>query len=268
MAYRIALAQSGYPQGGDAVAQARGYADRAAAAGCSLVVFPENFMCPRRLDAAGLQSIAEPVDGPFVRAMGDVARRSGLWAAFTFIERGPQGGRPFNTAVAVDSSGTVRGSYRKCHLYDALGERESDRLSSGGRAPSPVDAPFATLGLQVCYDLRFPEPARALAIAGCDLLLYPAAWHDGPCKAAQWETLLRARAVENELFVAGVCRAGEGFSGCSMVVDPMGRVVARAEGNAEGLLVAEVDAGVVEGTRRNMPVFQHRRPELYGALSR
>lgn len=267
MKWKIALVQSGYPDAGGAVAQAKRFAEHAAEAGCRMVVFPENFMCPRKLDAAELAELAEPLDGPFVRAVDEVARESGLWVVFTALERNPQGGRPFNTAVAVDDFGAVRGSYRKCHLYDALGERESSRLSSGGDASVPVTAPFATIGMQVCYDLRFPESARALALGGCNLLVYPAAWHDGPSKADQWETLLRARAVENELYVAGVCHAGAGFAGRSLVADPMGRIVAQSEGNAEDIVIAEIDPGLVASTRSNMPVFDHRRPGLYGALS-
>ncbi|MDO4400409.1 MAG: nitrilase-related carbon-nitrogen hydrolase [Coriobacteriia bacterium] len=271
MAYTIGLAQSGYPEDGDVRAQARAYAQRAAEAGCQLVVFPENFMWPHKLSLEELIALAEPVDGPFVEDVAAIMAEHGLWAVFTMNERNPEGGLPFNTAVVSGPDGQVHASYRKCHLYDALGVRESDRLTAGAQLPEPVKTPFCTIGLQICYDLRFAEPARVAALAGCDLLVYPAAWHVGRCKPEQWETLLRARAIENELFVAGTCRSGKGFVGRSLVADPMGRVLAQGEGGTkpdgiESLVVCEVDNEVVDRTRENMPILGHRRPELYGPL--
>lgn len=276
--YTIGLAQTGYPTDGDVLTQARDIVQRAVKSGCHLIVFPENFMWPRKLSPAEIASIAEPVDGPFVHAVADIMRQAGLWAAFTINERNPHGNQPYNTAVIMDDTGKVRGSYRKCHLYDALGERESSRIALGLHPAHPVETPFGAIGLQVCYDLRFPESARVLALCDCDVLIYMAAWHDGPAKAEQWETLLRARAIENELYVAGVCRAGQGYSGSSMLVDPMGRVVARASrvgdkagdessGVPEDLVIGEIDLDLVRSTREKMPVFSHRRPELYELLS-
>lgn len=272
MSYVLGLAQSGYPEGGNVLAQARAYAKRAADAGCQLIVFPENFMWPHKLSRAELIALAEPIDGPFVQSMATLMAECGLWAVFTMNERNPVGGLPFNTAVVVSPDGQVQASYRKCHLYDALGVRESDRMAAGDMLPKPVETPFCTIGLQICYDLRFPEAARAAAIAGCDLLVYPAAWHAGPCKPEQWETLLRARALENELFVAGAGRSGEGFVGRSLVADPMGRVLTcGADGTdlegREALIVCEVNRARVAATRQNMPVLEHRRPELYAGLA-
>jgi predicted amidohydrolase len=255
------------------LAQARSFAQRAVEAGCRLLVFPENFMWPCKLDAAELMELAEPVDGPFVAGIAGIMREFGLWSVFTMNERNPEGGRPFNTAVAVDSAGQVLESYRKCHLYDALGVRESDRLAAGSALAQPVRTPFCTIGLQICYDLRFPEPARAAALAGCDLLVYPAAWHVGRCKPEQWEALLRARAIENEIFVAGCCRSGRGFVGRSLVADPMGRMLVQGEGGTKeaglnALLVCDINPQLVDTTRENMPILEHRRPELYGQLTR
>lgn len=270
MGYTIGLAQSAYPQNDDVLAQARGFAMRAKEAGCDLVVFPENFMWPRKLVTEEVKRLAEPLDGPFVQGMASVMREAGMWAVFTINERREDGGLPYNTAVAMDGDGLVAGSYRKCHLYDALGVRESDRLSAGEQLPEPVHTPFCTIGLQVCYDLRFPEPARAAALDGCDLLVYPSAWHTGRCKADQWETLLRARAIENELFVAGVCRSGKGFVGRSLVADPMGRIVvqggpANKPEGLDALVVCSINSDLVRSTRANMSILDHRRPQLYSA---
>lgn len=273
MGYRIGLAQSAYPAEGDVLAQTRSYAQRAVEAECQLLVFPENYMWPRKLDNEGVAQLAEAIDGPFVSSVADIMREFGLWSVFTMNERNPDGGRPFNTAVAVDDAGQLVASYRKCHLYDALGVRESDRLAAGCVLPEPVRTPFCTIGLQICYDLRFPEPARAAAIAGCDLLVYPSAWHVGRCKPEQWETLLRARAIENELFVAGCCRSGKGFVGRSLVADPMGRVLVEGEGGTkeagmDALIVCDINPQVMEATRENMPILGHRRPAIYGTLVR
>ena len=271
MSYTIGLAQSGYPADGDVLAQARAYAQRAVDAGCQLLVFPENFMWPHKLSLDELIALAEPIDGPFVEGVAAIMAEYGLWSVFTMNEQNPENALPFNTAVVVGDDGQVRASYRKCHLYDALGVRESDRLTAGSQLPNPVVTPFCTIGLQICYDLRFPEPARIAAQAGCDLLVYPAAWHVGRCKPEQWETLLRARAVENELFVAGACRSGKGFVGHSLVADPMGRVLAQGEGGTkpegvESLVVCEVNPEIMANTRENMPILEHRRPELYAPL--
>ena len=268
MSFKIALAQSAYPASEDVVAQAEEFARRAAREECALIVFPENFMWPRKLSAEELRNLAEPVDGPFVQSIASAMARHGLWAVFTMNEVNPAGGPPFNTAVAVDDTGAVRGSYRKCHLYDALGVRESDRLSAGDALFEPIVTPFCTLGLAICYDLRFPELARAAARGGCELLVYPSAWHVGRCKPEQWESLLRARAIENEIFVAGACRSGRGFVGRSLVADPMGRLLCQGAGGTQeegmdALVTCEIDLEVMRTTRDNMPILDHVRDDLY-----
>ena len=264
MAFAIGLAQCGHPLDGDVLAQVEAFAAAAAEEGVSLLAFPECLMQPRELSAEELRELAEPLDGPFARGVAETAARLGLWIAFTMSETNSAGGPPFNTAVVVDDAGEVRGTYRKCHLYDAHDVRESDRMAAGDSLGQPVCAPFATIGLGICYDLRFPELARNAALAGCDLLLYPSAWYDGPEKTAHWETLLRARAIENECFVAGVCRVGERYVGRSLVTDPLGRVLARGpRGSEEALVVCEIDLDEVARVRKAMPALDHRRPELY-----
>ena len=145
-------------------------------------------------------------------------------------------------------------------------------MAAGDALFAPVQAPFATLGLGICYDLRFPEVARAAACTGCNLMVYPSAWVAGPGKRRQWETLLKARAIENDMFVVGVCRADEGYIGSSMVVAPDGTVVAQAEGVLddnpkagceEQLLVCKINMNACERAKAAIPVLEHRRPELY-----
>ena len=264
MGYVLGLAPSGFAAGGDVPAQIESYAAKAESLGVDLLVFPENLMCPRDLTAEELRELAEALDGPFVHDVADSAHRHGLWIVGTMSEINPRGGLPYNTAFVINSAGEVCGSYGKSHLYDAHGVRESDRMSKGDALCEPVHTPFCTLGLGICYDLRFPEVSRALALVGCDLLLYPAAWHDGPHKLEHWQTLLRARAIENECFVAGVCHAGERYVRRSAIYDPLGCEL--AVGDGDGLVTATIDTDAVVTARDAMPVFRHRRPELYDAL--
>ena len=271
MTFLLGMAQVGYPADGDVRAQACAVAAAAQQAGVQLLVFPENFMSPRALQAEELARLAEPVEGPFVAHMASLAREYGLWMVFTMSEVNPAGGPPFNTAVVVDDAGHVQARYRKCHLYDAHQVRESDRMTAGEALCLPVTAPFATLGLGICYDLRFPEVTRTAAIAGAQVMLFPACWHDGPQKQAHWETLLTARAIENECFVAGICHAGKHLVARSMAVGPLGQelpATSIAVGTAgDQLLVVEVDTNEVAAARDAMPILAHRRPELYQALT-
>ncbi|MEE1159040.1 MAG: nitrilase-related carbon-nitrogen hydrolase, partial [Atopobiaceae bacterium] len=189
-----------------------------------------------------------------------IARAQSLWIVYTMNETNPAGGPPFNTAVVLGSDGSIQGAYRKTHLYDAHGVRESDRMTAGNNLCVPICMPFCTLGLGICYDLRFPEVARNLALGGCDIMLFLAAWHDGPHKPLHWKTLLRARAIENECFVGGVCHAGPRYVGESHVFDPLGVTCATG---SDDLLVCDIDPHAVSSARDAMPVLSHRRPSLY-----
>ena len=268
MTFVLAIAQCGYPADGDVLAQVASWCAEAESRGAQLLVFPEDLMSPTHLEPSKLRDYAEPLDGPFVTHLRELARRWGLWIVFTMSEASPAGGPPFNTAVVVDDAGEVRGTYRKCHLYDAHAVRESDRMSAGSALCAPIVTPFCTLGVGICYDLRFPELSRHLALAGCDLLVFPSAWHDGPHKARHWQTLLAARAIENECYVAGICHAGSRFVGTSLVANPLGSIVAcgPATSDAQGpeaLVLARIDTQAVAETRDAMPVLDHRRPGLY-----
>ena len=263
MRFKVALAQCGYPSDGDVLAQVDSWCEQASLAGAELVVFPEDLMSPWHLSPAELAKIAEPLDGAFAQAVSACADRHGIWVLFTMYEADPCGGRPFNTAVLLDDCGTVRGSYRKSHLYDAHGVCESERTGRGDALFEPVSTPFGKVGMAICYDLRFPEVARYAALAGADILLLPSAWHDGPEKAAHWETLLRARAIENELFVLATGKAGDRYVGRSRAIDPLGRVLACAEGKDEELVCCTIDTSEIVTARDTMPLLAHRRPELY-----
>lgn len=262
--FKIALAQTETPTDGDVVEQARNAISEAKELGAAIVAFPEFFMSPFELDAGEYAAAAQPIDGPFATAISQLAAEAGVWVLFTMNEKNPADpAKPFNTAVLVDNCGRRRGSYRKTHLFDAGSPAESDRATPGDALFTPVATPFGKIGLGICYDLRFPELSRAAALAGCDLMLFPAGWVDGPTKADQWEALLRARALENEMHMAGVCRAGKGYVGHSMVVAPNGSTIAQTTDNNPRVLIAEINPAATTAMRDAIPVFHHRRPELY-----
>jgi predicted amidohydrolase len=240
----------------------------AAGQGAELVVLPEATQCgfgPPDLDLAAR---AEPLDGPFVTALAGAAREHRVTVVGGMFEAGAGGGRVFNTLVAVGPEG-LAARYRKLHLYDALGWRESDRVRPGQPAdddngPGVVTVPLGPfrLGLMTCYDLRFPEMARALVDAGATVLVLPAAWVAGEHKAEQWGVLVRARAIENTAYVVAAAQPGPEYTGYSMVVDPAGLHLAVLDAEEEGpraLGLADLDPERLDEVRQGMPVLANRR---------
>jgi predicted amidohydrolase len=239
----------------------------AAAAGAGLAVFPEGMMARFSAD---LRAVAQPLDGPFCTGLAQAARRTGVAVvAGMFEPAGPD--RVFNTTVAFDGDGALAAAYRKIHLFDALGQRESDTVAPGDE-PVLADLAGLRVGFLTCYDVRFPELARTLAAGGADLLVIPAAWAAGPLKEDHWVTLVRARAIENTIWVAAAdqvpdpaeapTRAPTG-SGRSLLVDPMG--TARLDlGAAAGVSTGDVDPAVTAEVRSVLPSLGHRRDDVFG----
>ena len=255
---RVSLAQVAAVADADACrALARAAVERGADDGADLVVLPEytSYFDPRGVDARA----AEPVDGPFVTEMREAARRHGVAVAAGVTLEGDGRGRASNGVVLVDAHGELRGVYRKVHLYDAYGERESERF-----APGPFDMPptmtvgDGTVGVMTCYDLRFPESARRAVDAGADVLLCPAAWAAGPSKIEQWTVLAQARAIESTAFVVAVGMAGRGVCGSSTAVGPDGTVRARL-GLEPGQVTVDLDHADVVRTRERNPSLANRR---------
>jgi predicted amidohydrolase len=243
--------------------------DEAASGGASLAVFPEATMVRFGSD---LRAAAEPLDGPFCSEVAAACASAGVAAVVGVFEPAPDG-RVYNTAVAFSAAGSQVAAYRKLHLFDALGQRESELVAPGS------DVVVAALGgvpvgLQVCYDIRFPELTRALALRGASLVTVSAAWQAGLFKEEHWVTLLRARAIENTVWVAAAgqvpdpdskpTRAPTGV-GRSMLIDPLG--VVRADlGPAAGVLVAEADMSFVDSVRATLPSLANRREDVFGQL--
>jgi predicted amidohydrolase len=233
---------------------------QAADLGAELVVCPEASMHPFGTPDVSLAELAEPLDGPFVSGVAAAADRHGVTVVAGMFEASDHPARAYNTVIAVDSTGLV-GSYRKLHLFDALGWLESKRLVPGeldGSALLTFWCGGLTVGVLTCYDIRFPELARALIDAGATLLAIPSAWVAGPLKEDQWLTLLRARAIENTCYVAAADQSPPVYAGRSAVVDPFGVPIAQLA-EAQGIVVAEVSPDRLAEARRRMPSLAHRR---------
>ncbi|HEY0487699.1 MAG TPA: carbon-nitrogen hydrolase family protein [Mycobacteriales bacterium] len=246
------------------LAAARAAIGDASARGADLAVLPElvDYMGP----GAGAPK-PEPVDGEFGTSMAAAAREFGICVhAGSFREEGPDPDHGYNTSLVFDRSGTLAAVYRKIHLYDAeipgrVSYHESASVAAGTDIVT-VDVEGVRLGLSICYDLRFPELYRALALAGAQVLVVPAAFmaHTG---RDHWEVLLRARAIEDQCWVVaagqiGPHEPGRLTYGRSMVVDPWGTVVAQAP-DTVGVTVADLDLGRLDTIRRELPSLANRR---------
>jgi predicted amidohydrolase len=227
-----------------------------AATESDLLVLPEAFARDFGEPGSDLTPYAEPLDGPFATALRALASTHDVAVLAGMFERAEDGARPFNTLVLAEPGRQT--CYRKIHLYDSFGYRESDTLTAGPLRPVTAQVDGFRLGLMTCYDLRFPELARSLSTEGVDVIVVPAAWVAGPRKVMQWQTLLRARAIENVCWVVAAAQPGPRYCGHSMVVSPVGEVVAEA-GEGEELLSAALDLAAVREAREANPSLANRR---------
>ncbi len=262
MKFKLALAQTKHPEDGDVISLVRRCCRLAKESKADIVVFPESLMTRFEESTQSFIEKAQDLEGPFSSAIDQIANELGLWIVYTMNEVNPSTALPYNTAVVVDSKGRKRGVYRKVHLFDSSSVKESSRMSASNELFEPINTPFGRLGLGICYDLRFPEYARKQVLCGCDVLVYPAAWVDGPFKALQWKTLLQGRAIENELFTIGVCRADEGYVGQSYIFAPNGDTVAETA-TGECIAIGEIDLDAIAKMRAAIPSLEHRRTDLY-----
>jgi len=259
---RVAVAQ--FAPGDDADANlvvVRRLVGRAVDRGARLVVLPE--YCAWFSPSLGEEAVAaaQELDGPFVRALAELADRLDVvLVAGLLVRVDDDPGRCSNVLVAVRPGEGLVATYRKQHLYDAFGQRESDWV-----VPGPVGPPETftldglVVGMQTCYDVRFPEVTRSLVDAGADLVLLPAEWVRGPLKEHHWRTLVTARAIENTVWVAAADHAPPVGVGTSLVVDPSGTAVATIGDDAEAVVVAEVSASRTAEVRAVNPALSLRR---------
>jgi predicted amidohydrolase len=241
--------------------------DEAAAGGARLVALPE-YLQYRGPDS-GYQASAHPIPGPHTEPFAEIARRRAAWILVGSLAEQTADGRCHNTSVLLDPAGRIAAVYRKIHLFDieveaGPSDRESARVAPGTEAvTAQVDG--LTLGLTVCYDLRFPELYRTLALRGATVLTVPSSFTERTGRD-HWEVLLRARAIENGAWVLAPAQIGgpDGLRayGRSMVVDPWGTVVAQAP-DGVGILRAEIDPDRPAAVRRQIPSLANRRPAAY-----
>lgn len=256
----VAIAQfSPGVSGQENLAQMRSLTAAAADRGASLIVFPEYSAFFEPPMGPSFVAAAEHIDGPFVEGLRALAAELNVHVVAGMLERTADENRFSNTLVAVSGGGDIVAKYRKVHLYDAFGTRESDWVAAGPiEVPETFQVGGLTVGLQTCYDIRFPEVTRRLVDAGADLVLVPSEWVRGPLKEHHWRTLVTARAIENTIYVAAADHPPPIGIGNSMVVDPMGVEIA-AIGEIPDVAVAWISSERIAVVRESNPALALRR---------
>ncbi|HEX7733450.1 MAG TPA: carbon-nitrogen hydrolase family protein [Ktedonobacteraceae bacterium] len=252
------------------LAQVERLLDEAAEMGAQFAGLPEFW--PYLGPYAGFDQAAQSIPGPFIERLQEKARQHGMIIhAGSIVERHPElPGKFYNTTVLIDCAGELVAKYRKIHLFDvnlANGEKhyESERIVPGTEiVTAEIDG--IIFGLSICYDLRFPELYRLLALRGAQIIMVPAGFtlHTG---RDHWEVLLRARAIENLCYVVAPAQVGsyppnKQCFGHSMIVDPWGLVLAQAP-DRPGVIMAEIDLEAIDKARAQIPCLENRRPETY-----
>jgi predicted amidohydrolase len=259
-----AIQLSAGPDKDENFAKAERLARDAARRGAALVVLPEVFFWRGARDEEA--AAAEPIPGPTTARLGALARELGVHlVGGSLLERSPEGKKAFNTCTVYAPDGSLVARYRKAHLFDVdipgqVSVRESDTRLRGSEAVL-ARTELAALGLTLCYDLRFPELFRRLTLDGATVICVPSAF-TFTTGAAHWEILLRARAIENQVYVIAPNQLGKGPSGItdyghSLIVDPWGTPIARAP-NTETAILAEIDLDYLAEVRRELPCLEHR----------
>jgi deaminated glutathione amidase len=230
----------------------------------SLVAFPEFLMAysPASQSAPELAELAESIDGPFTTSIREAAKAANVAVLATIYEKSPQLDRVHDTALWIDAHGNVASVYRKLHLYDAFGFRESDKFTAGNSVAGPVRMNDMRIGVMICYDLRFPEMARMLTLQAANVLIAPSGWVQGDFKIEHWQTMIRARALENGCYVVAPDQTGNIYIGHSMVVDPLGRTIVDL-GETETSEIVELDLALIQDVRNKLPLLQNRRTDIY-----
>lgn len=240
----------------------------AASKGAQFAVLPEIFNCPYT-PSAFIDHAEDGIEGPSSQAISSLAKELGIYiTAGSIPERCND--KFFNTSYTFDPKGRLIGTYRKIHLFDIdvpdkIRFRESDTFSPGNKI-LVMDTTFGKIGVMICYDIRFPELMRLMALAGADVVIVPAVFNmtTGP---AHWELLMRTRAIDNQVYViAASCARNEVAPlvayGHSMITDPWGEILCKGS-EKEEILSVTLDPEKLHTVRRNMPFLKHRRTDLY-----
>jgi len=291
--YKVGLVQMSMgpdPEANLAAAVSR--IEEAARLGANIVCLPELFraqyFCQR--EDLRLFDLAEPIPGPTTAKLADVARKARVSIIASLFER-RAAGLYHNTAVTLNADGAIAGVYRKMHIPDDPLYYEKYYFTPGDLGFQAVDTAFGRVGTLVCWDQWYPEGARLTALQGAEVLFYPTAigWHPaekeefGAAQYDAWQTIQRAHAIANGVYVAGVNRVGvehgdvmgnraDGpgleFWGGSFLADPFGRIIAKASHDKEEILIGEIDLALMEDTRRNWPFLRDRRIDAYAPITK
>lgn len=248
------------------------FIEEAAARGAKLITMPES-MNYVGLDNAG--HAEEIPGGPTFRLMSEQAKKYGVWLhCGSIYEKNPDDPRPFNSTMVIDPQGNLAAKYHKIHPFDVVipngpVNRESERICPGNEIVTVDTGEVGHLGLSICYDMRFAEMYRIMALEGAEILLTPADF-TMPTGKDHWETLLRTRAIENGCYVVAPAQYGikpkfQAYAN-SLVVDPWGNVIARASNHPQ-VITAEIDLDYLQQVRRQIFTLENRRPDVY-SLSR
>lgn len=244
------------------------YISLAAKKGAQLVAFPEfmMFYTTSNQSSNQLSDQAETINGNFVSEIIQAAKKNKIEVVGTIYEKSKKKNRVYDTAFLISKSGKIKSTYRKIHLYDALGFKESNKLEPGNKISRPTRTSIGKMGMLICYDLRFPEMSRILASSGSEILVIPSAWVKGPNKEEHWLALNKTRAIENGCYVIAPGHLGNIYCGRSLVVDPYGKIILDMK-HKSGISLVDISLDLVKKTRLSLPLLRNRRTDIYSDLS-
>ena len=243
------------------------YISKAAKNKAALVAFPEFMMFYTNSSQSPKQlaNLAETIKGNFVNTIAKSAKENQIQVIGSFYEKSTKKDRVYDTSFIIDKSGKVISSYRKIHLYDALGFKESNKMTSGSKISKPVSTSIGTVGMMICYDLRFPEMSRSLAVSGSEVLVVPSAWVKGEMKEEHWLTINKTRAIENGCYVISPDQVGNIYCGRSVVVDPYGKILLDMK-KKQGISYVNIELKKIKNIRKVLPLLKNRRTDIYPNL--
>ena len=240
------------------------YIHKASKRGADFCAFPEfmMFYTTSSQSPSKLALEAETINGSFVKTIAKAAKENSIQVVGTFYEKSKKKDRVYDTSFLISKSGKILSKYRKIHLYDALGFKESKKMTPGKNIESPTKTSVGKIGMLICYDLRFPEMSRALVSAGSEILVAPSAWVKGKMKEEHWITINKTRAIENGCYVIAPDQVGNIYCGRSIAVDPFGKVLLDMK-KRQGIGIVNISLDKVHQTRKVLPLLKNRRPDIY-----
>ena len=243
------------------------YINEASKRGAKLCAFPEFMMCytPSSQSPKELANLAETITGEFVSTISKSAKQNSIQVVGTIYEKSPMANRVYDTSFLINERGKVVSKYRKIHLYDALGMKESKKLYPGSQISKPIKTTLGMIGMMICYDLRFPEMSRTLASAGSEFLIVPSAWVKGEMKEEHWITINKTRAIENGCYVIAPDQVGNIYCGRSIAVDPYGKILLDMK-KKQGIGYVNIELKNIKQIRKVLPLLKNRRTDIYPTL--